>query len=84
MLVEQRLEAKKAPVRQGAKVPHDFDRHLGVAIFDSSHIREIVILLRGIVMQPPDDLDRPGCLDVDGSIAPDHIDALYRPREALA
>src|SRR5687768_14392098 len=39
------FDAKEATKRKRAKVPHDFDRHFSIAIFDGRDVAEVVVLL---------------------------------------
>ncbi len=84
MLLELGLEAEKAAIRQRSEVPDDFDGELGVAVLDRRHVREVVVPLRGIIVQPADDLEDASRIDVDGRLAPHDIHALHRRAEALA
>src|SRR3984893_4577056 len=57
-------------------MPHNLDRHISVAILDSRHVAEEIVLLRLIVVQPADDFVRRRGIDVDDRLAPNHFDAL--------
>src|SRR6476469_1461840 len=76
-LVQRCLEPKEPSMRQRAQMPHDLEWLLGVAELDRRHIGEIVVLLRGIVVQPAHHLGHAVRMDVDVRVSPNH----FRPHE---
>src|SRR6185437_7222775 len=69
--LQKHLHAEEPAKRQRAEVPHDLDRLLEVAEFHSRHIREIVVQLRRVVVQPAHDLVQLAAVDDDRRLTPD-------------
>src|SRR3954468_3144857 len=81
--LEQHLEAEKAPEWQRPKVPHDLERLFEISKLHRRDVGQIVVLLRGIVVQPSDDLEQLAALDHDRGLAPNHGDGFHAARESL-
>src|SRR5665213_447945 len=62
-------------------MPNDLHLLLGVAVLNGSDVGEIVVALRGIVVQPAHDLEHAVRPHVDGGIAPDDFRANVRLSE---
>src|SRR5947207_999033 len=77
-LGETHLQPQKATIRQRPQVPHDLDRLLWIAKLDRRDIREIVVALTGIVMQPPYDVEQLRRADNDRRLAPHNVATLDR------
>src|SRR5689334_10206796 len=65
-------------------MPDDFDRYFSITVFDRSNVREKIVLLRGIVVQPANDVVHRGRIDVDYRFAPDHFAPLDRTPEFVS
>ena len=74
-LLQLRLDAQKAPVRQRTQMPDDLDRNSGVAILDSRDVAQEVIALRWIVVQPSNRLVDSRWIDVHDGLTPDYFHA---------
>src|SRR5258707_7212325 len=64
--------SRKTAVRKRAKMPHDLDRSLEVAVLDGSHVTEIIVALAGIVVQPLHYLEYGTGRYVHNGLTPDH------------
>src|SRR6476620_222591 len=65
-------------------MPHDFERPLHVAKLHGGHVREVVVALRGVVVQPLYDVVQPRVVDDHRRLAPHDVDALHGGGELLA
>ena len=80
---EAHLESQEAAKRQRPQMPHDLERPLRIAILDRGDVREIVVPLTGIVVEPAHDLEELVVADDDVRLPPHHVDLLDRVAEAL-
>ena len=65
-------------------MPDDFDRGFQIAVLDGRDIREVVVALRAVIVQPTHDVEYTLGAHVDVRHAPHDFDALDRVPELLA
>jgi len=82
--LDLRFDADEATIRERAQMPHDFDRLLEIAELDRRHVREVVVALRRVVVQPLNDVVRASHVDVDRGLAPHDVDAFDGGAERLS
>src|SRR5665647_2476649 len=56
-------------------MPDDLEWLLRISELDGGDIGEVVVLLRGIIVQPAHDLAHAARLDIDVGLSPDHLGA---------
>src|ERR1039458_3675484 len=79
-LRNERLQAEKTAELERAHVPDDLDGHRDIAMLHRRHVREILVALRRVIVQPAHDLEHALGVDDDVRLAPSDIDSRYGPR----